>query len=218
MITMVKRIDVLERYRVQGQSKRQIAEELKISRNTVDKIVWEYERLCLNEDGECDMAALEKLMGRKPQYNTPKRENRVMTEEMQEVIRKCLLENRQRRAEGGCKLLWRKKDIHARLVELGHDVSYPCVCTHVGRISAMMGPNIVKNKEVYIHREHDPGKECEFDWGGRCIPEASQRGRRRHQRRGIPGRRGRRLRSDHLHRGVRSPGRRVSGHRNTGRR
>ena len=43
MKTMVERNQVLERYRIKGQSKRQIAEEMVISRHTVDKIVWEYE-------------------------------------------------------------------------------------------------------------------------------------------------------------------------------
>ena len=40
MKTMVERNEVLNRYRIKGQSKRQIAEELHISRHTVDKIVW----------------------------------------------------------------------------------------------------------------------------------------------------------------------------------
>ena len=47
MKTMVERNEVLTRYHVKGQSKRQIAGEMHISRHTVDKIVWEYERVCL---------------------------------------------------------------------------------------------------------------------------------------------------------------------------
>ena len=82
MTTMVKRNEVLVRYRVEGQSKRQIARELGISRDTVDKIVWEYEWLCLDENGVCDMKDLEALTGCKPKYSTPERPCRVVTDEM----------------------------------------------------------------------------------------------------------------------------------------
>lgn len=44
---MVERNEVLTRYQVKGQ----IADEMHISRHTVDKIVWEYERVCLDADG-----------------------------------------------------------------------------------------------------------------------------------------------------------------------
>ncbi len=57
-LSNVQRNEVLHRYRIKGQSKRQIAEELHISRHTVDKIVWEYERVCLDADGVCDMKVL----------------------------------------------------------------------------------------------------------------------------------------------------------------
>ena len=90
---MVKRNEVLVRYRVEGQSKRQIARELGISRDTVDKIVWEYEWLCLDENGVCDMKDLEALTGCKPKYSTPERPCRVVTDEMKSVIRKCLEDN-----------------------------------------------------------------------------------------------------------------------------
>ncbi len=61
MKTMVERNEVLTRYHVKGQSKRQIAGEMHISRHTVDRIVWEYERVCLDADGVCDMKAFATL-------------------------------------------------------------------------------------------------------------------------------------------------------------
>lgn len=160
---MVKRNEVLVRYRVEGQSKRQIAREMGISRDTVDKIVWEYERLCLDENGVCDMKALEALTGCKPKYSTPERPCRVVTDEMKGIIRKCLEDNRIKRATGMRKLQMNNKDIHALLLEKGFDVSYPSVCNHVSRISAVMGPPPAP--DVFIHREHPAGMECEFDWG-----------------------------------------------------
>ena len=163
---MVERNEVLHRYRVQGQSKRQIASEMHISRHTVDKIVWEYERKCLDPNGVCDMDAFAALTGGKPRFNTPERPARVVTDEIKEIIRECLEQNRFRRATGMRKLQWTKKAIHAMLLERGFTPSYPSVCVHVGRISAMMGPRPAPApSEVYVRREHDPGRECEFDWG-----------------------------------------------------
>lgn len=163
MKTMVERNEVLHRYRVQGQSKRRIAREMHISRHTVDRIVWEYERLCLDAEGRCDMAAFEALTGSKPRFKTPKRAYRVVTDEMTGIIRKCLEENRQRRATGMRKLQWNNKDIHALLLGQGFSLSYPCVCNHVSRISATLGPK--RPAGVFVRREHAAGQECEFDWG-----------------------------------------------------
>lgn len=163
MKTMVERNEVLHRYRVQGQSKRRIAHEMCISRHTVDKIVWEYERVCLDDDGVCDMKAFEALTGSRPVYSTPERGCRVVTDEMKSIIRDCLEDNRRKRATGMRKLQMNNKDIHALLLSKGHSVSYPSVCNHVARISASMGP--APSAEVFIRREHPAGEECEFDWG-----------------------------------------------------
>lgn len=170
---MVERNEVLHRYRVQGQSKRQIAQEMHISRHTVDKIVWEYERVCLDSEGVCDMAALETLTGSKPVFNTPERGCRVVTDEMKSIIKDCLEDNRRKRATGMRKLQMNNKDIHALLLEKGFGVSYASVCNHVARISGNMGP--VPSPEVFIRREHPAGEECEFDWGEVPLVIAGQR-------------------------------------------
>ena len=165
MKTMVERNEVLHRYRIKGQSKRQIAEELHISRHTVDKIVWEYERVCLDADGVCDMEAFAALIGSEPKFHTPVRQCPVVTDEIKGLIRKCLEENRVRRATGMRKLQWTCRGIHSMLLEKGFTLSYPSVCNHVSRISATMGAKTVRDTDLYIRREHDPGRECEFDWG-----------------------------------------------------
>lgn len=165
MKTMVERNEVLHRYRIKGQSKRQIAEELHISRHTVDKIVWEYERVCLDSDGVCDMEAFAALIGSEPRFHTPVRQCPVVTDEIKGLIRKCLEENRVRRATGMRKLQWTCRGIHTMLLDKGFTLSYPSVCNHVSRISATMGAKADKEAELYIRREHAPGRECEFDWG-----------------------------------------------------
>lgn len=165
MKTMVERNEVLHRYRIKGQSKRQIAEELHISRHTVDKIVWEYERVCLDADGVCDMEAFATLIGSEPRFHTPERHCPVVTDEIKGLIRKCLEENRVRRATGMRKLQWTCRGIHTMLLDKGFTLSYPSVCNHVSRISATMGAKADNEAELYIRREHAPGKECEFDWG-----------------------------------------------------
>lgn len=165
MKTMVERNEVLHRYRIKGQSKRRIAEELHISRHTVDKIVWEYERVCLDADGVCDMKAFAALIGSEPKFNTPARTCPVVTDEIKDIIRTCLEENRVRRATGMRKLLWTCRSIYGMLLDKGFSLSYPSVCNHVSRISATMGSRHGKEAELYIRREHAPGLECEFDWG-----------------------------------------------------
>ena len=52
----------------------------------------------------------------------------------------------------------KKVDIHKALVEQGYDFSYSTVCNWVNRLKD-------KNEETYIHRDHKPGDEVEFDWG-----------------------------------------------------
>lgn len=165
MKTMVERNEVLTRYRVKGQSKRQIAEELHISRHTVDKIVREYERVCLDSDGVCDMEAFARLLGSEPKFNTPARKCPVVTDEIKGLIAKCLEDNRVRRATGMRKLQWTCRNIHTMLIDNGFTLSYPSVCNHVKRIRATMGIRNDNDKEIYVKREHDPGQECEFDWG-----------------------------------------------------
>ena len=160
MKTMVERNEVLHRYRIKGQSKRRIAEELHISRHTVDKIVWEYERVCLDAEGVCDMKAFAALIGSEPKFNTPARTCPVVTDEIKDIIRTCLEENRVRRATGMRKLLWTCRSIHVMLLDKGFSLSYPSVCNHVSRISATMGSRHGKEVELYIRREHAPGLEC----------------------------------------------------------
>lgn len=165
MKTMVERNEVLHRYRVQQQSKRQISRDLSMSRHTVDKIVCEYERECLDTEGNCDMGALERLEGRKPAFRTPARPYRVVSGPMLELLRQCLEQNKVRRATGQRKLQWNCRNMHSLLLSKGYSVSYPSVCVHVRRLKAGAQADAAMHKEVYIHREHAPGQECEFDCG-----------------------------------------------------
>lgn len=164
MKTMVERNDVLHRHRVQGQSYRQISREMGMSRKTVRKIIEEYQRVCIDENGMCDIKALELLEGSKPRYATPRRECTVMTDAYKAIIRECLEENRVKRATKMGKLQMNCKDILARLVKEGYTGSYASVCLHVGRIRGAMEA-VPPPKDVFVRREHDPGMECEFDWG-----------------------------------------------------
>ena len=109
------------------------------------------------------MKAFATLLGSEPKFNTPVRTCPVVTDEIKGIIRKCLEDNRVRRATGMRKLQWTCRSIHTMLLERGFTLSYPSVCNHVRRISATMGTR--PQKEVYVRREHDPGQECEFDWG-----------------------------------------------------
>lgn len=165
MKTMVDRNEVLHRYRVQKQSKRMIARETGMHRKTVEKIISEYEEACVDELGQCDLEALNVLQGKKPHYNSGNRKSRLMTDAYKAIIRECLEENRVKRATGRKKLQMNCKDIFRRLAEEGYGGSYPSVCLHVGRIAGALSADPKPTPEVFVHREHDPGEECEFDWG-----------------------------------------------------
>ena len=74
-----------------------------------------------------------------------------------------LKDNRVRRATGMRKLQWTCRSIHTMLLERA--------LRSVIRVCAIMSDASVRpagtrpQKEVYVRREHDPGQECEFDWG-----------------------------------------------------
>ena len=118
MKTMVERNEVLHRYRIKGQSKHQIAGELHISRHTVDKIVWEYERVCLTPTARATWRRLQPFrLGAQDPH--PGASCPVVTDEIKGLIRKCLEENREHRATGMRKLQWTCRGIHTMFLDKG---------------------------------------------------------------------------------------------------
>lgn len=146
---------------VQGTSNREIARELHINKNTVNKYVSEYEShraeiMKANPD-----AVPEELIAdivEKPKYDVSSRAPRKVCPEIVEIIESCLRENEMKRHTGRSKQQMKKKDIHAYLQEKGYTVSYSTVKRITQRFEQTA-------KEAYVRQEYAPGQVCEFDWG-----------------------------------------------------
>lgn len=157
---MVERQEVIHMYRVCGMSKREIARTLRISRNTVEKILSNYDIVIKGENPE---EGLEDLLTIQPKYDSSKRVKRKLTDEIRSVIDECLKKNATKVAMGLRKQRMLKKDIYLYLQKLGHNISYPTVCNYVRSVSEKHKTE--KKKEAYIRLYYEPGGIVEFDWG-----------------------------------------------------
>ncbi len=160
VIKLVEKQKIIIKHR-EGVSNRKIAAELGIDKNTVNSYVNEYERelrelLALNPG--MDEAALPPGIMEKPKYNT---ENRNISETSRgalPVIEECLAENARKRETGRAKQQMRKIDIYHYLKKKGHKISYSTVKRLIRDIDK-------RSMEAYIHQNHTPGVDTEFDWG-----------------------------------------------------
>lgn len=96
-------------------------------------------------------------MSSTPKYDTSSRTRIKLTEQVIEDIQELLKINEKNRLLGRSKQLMKKIDIHERLIELGHDISYPTVCNYIRENH--------EKKEAFIRQEYTLGETLEFDWG-----------------------------------------------------
>jgi len=155
---MGERQTILQKYFIEGWGKKKIAREMKISRNTVKRYVSEFasQREAIIAGG--DKYAIIEAMQEKPKYDTSRRKKIVITEEVIDLVKKCLSENERKRATGKQKLCQNSADIHRDLEKGGYKISYPSVANLVRKLSN-------KGKEAFIKQVYIPGEVCEFDWG-----------------------------------------------------
>jgi len=138
-----------------GQSQRQIAKDLKISRKTVSKYLTEYEQSLENST---DKKTLTSIINSPPVYKVSNRQPSRLTNEVQEEIDKLLELNEEKRNSGTRKQMLKKIDIFYHLQEKGYSIGYTTVCNYIrtkGNIK----------KEAFIRQDYRPGSVCEFDWG-----------------------------------------------------
>ena len=161
MIKMVDKQDIIFQYRREGKSIRAIARALGLHRNTVTKVVREYES---SLGAENPNAALDMVLTREPSYHQKsERPKRVVKGDVEQEIDRWLSENERRRSKGMRKQCLNAKEIHRQLLEKDLVVSYSSVCKYISKVQEQMGkPRL--SRDVYIHQEYDPGIECEFDW------------------------------------------------------
>ena len=158
MIELDKKFEVLQGYYVAGKGIKTIARESKVSRTTVKKYIREYaeqkdEILTGGSKSEIILA-----MAEAPKYK--KREtgqSRVITPEVEAIVKKCLKDNEKKRTLGQEKICMKSIDIYELVRESGIQISYPSVNNYV-KLAAE------KIKEAYIKQVYEYGEICEFDW------------------------------------------------------
>lgn len=160
MIHLKQKQQIIVRH-LNGESNRQIAADLHISKNTVNKYVQEYDQkraeiLARAPDTEQEQI-LQDFMD-EPSYDARSRMPVKVTPELTAAVEECLRINAERLASGMGKQAMRKKDIHEYLQQKGFDVSYSTV-------KRLTKTQETRHAEAYIKQEYSPGDVCEFDWG-----------------------------------------------------
>lgn len=160
VIDLTRKQQIILRH-VDGKSNRAIAQELHISKDTVNKYVSEYESKLaevLQKDPEAVPEELIQDIVDRPKYDVSNRAPTKVCPEIVEIIEFCLRENEVKRHTGRSKQQMKKKDIHAYLLEKGYSVSYSTVKRIIQGFEQSA-------REAFIRQEYEPGQVCEFDWG-----------------------------------------------------
>ena len=155
VITLREKQDILKLY-FQGKSQRAIAKITKTSRNTVGKYITSYEKSKQNDIR--NLPITEEII-KAPSYKANRNsKKRVLTEEIQNILRGYIKENAWKRNHYMHKQQMKIIDMHEKLIDMGFSISYTTVRTFVNE-------ETTKVKEVFIRRHAEPGYEVEFDWG-----------------------------------------------------
>ena len=160
MITLTEKQKILSRH-IQGVSNREIARELHISKNTVNKYVAEYDdlhRALMESNPETDEEEIISAFTEKPKYDSSGRSRRKVTPEIIALVNECLEENEAKLARGKRKQIMKKTDIWEYVREKGYDISRQT-------ISNIIDESSEKHFEAYIKQQYEPGDTSEFDWG-----------------------------------------------------
>ncbi|RYM02832.1 IS21 family transposase [Sporolactobacillus sp. THM7-7] len=161
MIALMQKQDILLMYLREGRSQREIARETGVDRKTIRKYIHDYEeklKQLQKVDHEVDRGELIQELVEKPRYHVNNRKKRVVTDEIEQMIRGHLKENENKRKQGLHKQQKKPMDIFESLQAGGVPISYSTVLRTVRSIEK-------KVKEAYIKGSYTPGDICEFDWG-----------------------------------------------------
>ena len=160
MIRLVQKQQIILKHR-EGMSNREIAKELGIDKNTVNKYVNQYEEereKMLSDNLAMDSSELSPAIMERPSYNAKGREVSDRAKAAIPIIRECLEENARKRETGRSKQQMRKIDIYDYLQKKGYRVSYSTVRRLIDNIE-------LPRREAFIKQEYQPGAQTEFDWG-----------------------------------------------------
>lgn len=144
-----------------GMSTRAVARETGHDRKTIARIWNEYLRLSAELEKPCaDVKGIQEQMTSEPRYKTSKRGKRKYTEELDERLRDIDAEERVKTRLMGAqhKQKLTNKQIHAKLLEEGYEISLATVNIQLARIRK-------RYKEVFIRQEYGYGDRLEYDFG-----------------------------------------------------
>lgn len=143
----------------EGLSLRKIAQQLRISRDTVKARVDAYERFkTLPVKDQLDpQSAKSQYLLKGPVYDSSNRVKRKLTAEIMSIIDACLKENETKRLEGRLKQQLRKIDIHEKILIAGYSIGYTTISEYIRDQTAQV-------REAFIRQGYAPGAVCEFDW------------------------------------------------------
>ncbi len=143
----------------EGLSLRKIAQQLRISRDTVKARIDAYERFkSLPVEDQLDpQSAKSQYLLNGPVYDSSNRVKRKLTAEIMTIIDACLKENETKRLEGRLKQQLRKIDIHEKILSAGYSIGYTTISEYIRDQTAQV-------REAFIRQGYAPGAVCEFDW------------------------------------------------------
>lgn len=137
---------------------RKICRDLNLNRITVKRYLVEYLEAKKRSETSGNLESLHSTISEAPSYQqTLPRVKKKLTEAVRALIDGYLADNERKVQEGLPKQRMLKKDIHAAVRLLSHDVGYTTVCGYINE-------RTLYAKEAYIRQEYQPGSVCEFDW------------------------------------------------------
>lgn len=144
-----------------GASNREIARQMHMSKDTINKYVREYDEKraeLLAMDPDMEQSEIIQAFVEKPKYDSRNRGPQKKTDDALRVIQECLALNGERRAKGLHKQQMKKIDIYEHLARLGYDISYSTVKRLIRKLEKTA-------EEAFIRQEYGYGDISEFDWG-----------------------------------------------------
>jgi transposase len=153
---MIKKQEIIIGYFRQGKSKKQLARDLEVSRNTVKKYISAHKE---KQSVEYDLTKIppEGVL-EAPIYDAKNRSRKKLTTAVCKQIDVYLSDNRRKQGIGRSKQQMKGVDIYEALLDAGYKIGYRTVCRYIRQ-------GVLKNREVFIRQDYDPGQAVEFDWG-----------------------------------------------------
>ena len=162
MISIIDKYLLLRRKK-EGKTNEEVANELKVSRNTVSKYWNQYKNL-LDQVESCstdeEARKLLEQLSNESKYDTSSRKPIKYNEEIDKALRQILKDEDQKNKILGPhhKQALTHMQIHGLLVEMGFDIGHSTINYKINEIRN-------EKKEVFILQDYEYGERFEYDFG-----------------------------------------------------